>query len=230
MANNGKSFSVSPSIVVILLSVAFIPVAARAVTLDFETTPAGGTTVEGVHIGNQYAATCGISFQNSDGTYPIIAQIGDPPVAFSSPYGNDTPEPSQGDGSFFLAISPQGASADLIANFSILQKDVSAVILDIDGNEAWTVQARDITNGVLDTVILNTSSFNAGDALATPWSFHRPTADIASVAFLYTGTTPRSNTGVGFDDFTVAIPESSTVGLVGLGIVCLGFGLRRRAV
>jgi len=187
----------------------------------------GGTPVEGVHIGTQFVPSFGISFQNSDGTFPLIAQIGDPGLAFTSAYGSDTPEPSQGCGLFSLAISPQGASADLIVSYSFLQKDVSGVVLDIDNNEAWTIQARDITNAVLDTVNLNPLSFNAGDALATPWSFHRGSADIASVAFLYTGTTSRSSTGVAFDNFTVEVPEPSTAILVGLGMVGLWARLRR---
>jgi hypothetical protein len=199
----------------------------RAATLDFETLPGGGPPTESMNISNQYQASYGMRFANSDGSFPIIVQAGSPGVGFTSAYGDDTPAPGENCGSFFLTISATGPHSDLIVGYSSLASSVGGVVLDIDNNEAWTIRALDSLNHVVDTLVLDTNTAHTGDALATPWSFSHATADIASVRFTYTGA-QNLNTGVAFDNFTFdAVPEPDTLALAAVGL-CVGAGFLRR--
>ena len=103
-----------------------------AAVLDFETLPGGGTPTEGMSISNQFQVSLGIRFKNSDGSSPIIVQTGPPGFAFTSAYTDDTPAPGEDPGSFMLNISAAGPTSDLIAGYTLLEKDVGGVILDID--------------------------------------------------------------------------------------------------
>jgi len=214
---------VAVSIVAMILSTTL----ARGAVLDFETLPGGGPPTEGMNISNQFQATFGIRFHNSDGSSPIIVQAGSPGFGFTSAFGDDTPAPGEGCGTFFLNISPTGPSSDLIVGYDLAHADVGGVILDIDGSEAWTIRALDSSNHVIDTLTLDTSTPHTGDALATPWAFHHASNDIASVRFVYTGA-QAVTAGEGFDNFTFDnVPEPSAMALTGLGAVCVLAGKRR---
>jgi len=201
----------------------------HATLLDFETLPGGGTPTEGMSISNQFQASLGIRFKNSDGSSPIIVQTGSPGFAFTSAYGDDTPAPGEDPGSsFMLNISTNGPTSDLIAGYSLPETDVGGVILDIDGAEAWTIHALNASNVTIDTLVLDTTSPHTGDALATPWAFHHASADISAVRFIFTGA-QSSTTGVAFDNFTFdTVPEPTTVALVAAGLLLVLPRARRK--
>jgi hypothetical protein len=193
---------------------------ARAL-VDFETIPGFGLPTELTIISNQYLASDGISFALAGGQLPILAQVGAPGIAFTTSAGPDTPLPGQNAGSFFL-IDPDTATqsgpppSDLLVNYSSPVMSASGVILDIDQAEAWLIQAFDAGHVPIGSITLDPSSFNAGDGLATAWSFTHGTADIAGVRIRYTGATP-SAIGYAWDNFATSVPEPSTAALLVAG-------------
>ena len=56
--------------------------------IDFESIP-GATLAEGVQISDQFKTSHGVSFRFSDGTYPVLAQVGDQGVKDAQ--GNSEP-------------------------------------------------------------------------------------------------------------------------------------------
>ena len=195
----------------------------RALTVvDFETVP-GSTPTEGLSISNQYTLSHGITFTLAGGTKPILAEVGAPRYAFTG-YGgvDDTPAPGQNVGSFFL-VDPttpvqSGIPSDLLVSYSVPQNFVSGGILDIDGTEAWLIQALNASAMVIGSVSLNPGSPGAGDAIETTWSFSHASADIAGVRIHYNGA-QTENIGYAWDNFTSTVPEPSTAALLALGIL-----------
>jgi hypothetical protein len=103
------------------------------------------------------------------------------------------------------------------------------VLLDIDFDETWTIQARDAANAVLSTITLTAGGPNTGDGVATPWSFGQATANITSLRFKGTRTTA-GGFGLGFDNFdahsAAATPEPGSALLLTAGLVV--FVIRRK--
>lgn len=194
--------------------------AISAQTIDFETLPDGSPTTDGMIISNQYSAAYGVSFQFEDGTYPQIAKVGKPATAFWGPPNNstaDTPAAGQNVGTSFLTDDGNiltGPKSALIISYVTAVSNVSGVLIDIDFNESWLIQARDSKSNVIDSIELTKTSYNAGDGLATPWAFHHQTADIASVGIVFTGS--GSTVGLAFDNFSPA--SAITPGPASLGI------------
>jgi hypothetical protein len=79
-----------------------LPQCAESQTIDFETVPGLGSSVDKIAISNQYAALYGVSFQYVNGQYPYLAQTGGVITAFNSSYGYDMPATNQGVGAFFF--------------------------------------------------------------------------------------------------------------------------------
>ncbi len=75
-------------------------------------------------------------------------------------------------------------------------------ILDIDGAEEWTIDARDAKDVILESVVLTAGKPGTGDAIATPFSFKRNAADIRSLRIRYTGAS--GAVGLAFDNFSPA--------------------------
>jgi hypothetical protein len=202
----------------ILSAVCFARMHARAGFVDFETVPGIGVPAEGTIINLQYAPSEGMSFGITGGALLWIAQVGSPGYAFTGIGGvDDTPAAGQGVGNFFLSgNTPLQAATTVFVVYSSPVMSAGGVVLDIDGAESWLVTAIDTSSTVIDSVTLNTASFNAGDGLATPWSFSHATADIARVAFIYTGSLSGGQ-GYAFDNFTSAVPEPSVGVIAALG-------------
>lgn len=186
----------------------------RAQIIDFEKLPNGNNTVGGMLISNQYAAAFGISFQFADGSFPVIRRVGGNingnPTAF---YGwpNDTsdngPAPGQNVGICFITDDDvvNAPPPPLIISYAQPVAAASAFILDIDQREAWDVYAYNSATQALAVVHLEHDTRYTGDGIATPWSFRRPTADIASIRVVFAGNT-NDNVGLAFDSFSTSTP------------------------
>jgi hypothetical protein len=188
-------------------AVALVVRVTSAQIINFETLPDGSLPTDKMVISNQFLSAFGVSFAFTNGAFPRIAQVGLPRTAFySSPWGADTPAPGQNCGTFFLTDN-RGVNAPpppLVMTYSVPVGAASGVILDIDGDEAWDIQARNGTN-VLSTIHLIASSPNGGNGRAAPWSFTRASNDIAAVWIIYAG--PLTNdVGLAFDNFSPSQP------------------------
>ena len=173
-------------------------------TLDFESIPSS-VPVEGLVIDTQYQSTLGLTFALADGTAPRLAEVGSPTTAFEP---NDTPDAGQGTGSFFLTddgiLSSTAKPPPLIVTFSTPADSASGVVLDIDFNETFTIQALDVNGGVLEEIVISAGDPNTGNGVATPWAFRRAQADVAEIRF--EGLRPSGRFGLGFDLFTTCAP------------------------
>ena len=200
---------------------------AHAVLIDFESIP-GGSPYEGLSISDQFLSTAGVSFSLEGGGFPVLAEVGDPRTAFGP---SDTPAEGQNIGSFFLTDTGSLSSDTppaVIISYSTPTAIASGVLLDIDFNEGWTIEAYDSTGVLLDTITLNSGDPGTGNALAAPWIFEHPTNDISSIRLSGIRPGGAGLFGLGFDNFeTGVIPEPCTGLLLGVGMSMLA--LRRRS-
>lgn len=206
---------------------------ANAATIDFESVPGIGTPTEGLLISNQYLASAGVSFALEGGGSPRMAKVGAPRTAFEGFGGaSDTPAPGQGIGDFFL--TDNGTLSGLISPALLVQyatptAAASGVLLDIDFDETWTIQARDGTNSIVETIIINAGDPGTGEGLATVWSFNHTLADISSIRFKGTRTAGGAF-GLGFDNFSPSapVPEPQTFVMLAAGLGALTMFKRRK--
>ena len=178
-------------------------------TITFENV-LGTAPVEGQDISNQFQSTFGITFHLTNGGLPKIAEVGAPTAAFESDFGEDTPAPNQDTGLFFLTDDGNLSgltSPALLVTFDVPTSVASGQILDIDFDETFTIEARNSSDTVLETLTIQAGDEGTGDGIATLWSFDRTSADIASIKFQGTRTTSGSF-GLGFDNFN---PTSATI-------------------
>lgn len=179
--------------------------AARCVTIDFETMP-GEAPVEGMVIRDQFRSVPGMTFALEDGSYPHLAQVGDPTTAFLGK-GSDGPAPGQDVGSFFLTddgVLKGSVSSPLIIDFTFPVDSASGDVLDIDYTERFSIEARDRARTVLETLVIAAGDPATGNGVATRWGFGRPSADVASIRF--EGTRRSGRFGLGFDNLTTCAP------------------------
>ena len=175
--------------------------------IDFETVPgAAPAPADGLAIDMQYRALHHVSFGLEAGPAPILAKVGNPATAFNNdePGVGDTPAPGQKNGMFFL--TDDGVVGDppspLVITYEQAVSGAYGEILDIDGAEEWTIDARDAKDVILESVVLTAGKPGTGDAIATPVSFKRNAADIRSLRIRYTGAS--GAVGLAFDNFSPA--------------------------
>ncbi|MCY2986728.1 MAG: Ig-like domain-containing protein [Planctomycetota bacterium] len=185
--------------------------------VDFSSIP-GGAPVEGLPITTQFAAGNGVSFLMSDGSLPLLCQVGDqiwgsnktPSMfAFGMSPANDSLRSGQPNiGQFFLTDNTPGGSLAannpaLVITYTQPTAAAEALILDIDGGEAWTISAYAAGSVVplLPPIVLNAGSVGAGSGKAAPWRFNRAVADISKITVQYTGAKALTGVGLGFANF-----------------------------
>ncbi len=189
----------------------------HAEIIDFETLPEGDPN-DRMEISDQFKASYGVTFRMSDGSFPLLAKIGEPRTAFAgypNDGGPDMPAPEQGVGQYFLtddgSVGTSGAM--LIVDYVTPVKAASGVILDIDGrstgqftwgggDEQWTIQARDVHGTVVAQEVLTAGALKTGDGMATPWIIKVDSEIISSISFQYTGTKFMMDVGLAFDNFS----------------------------
>jgi hypothetical protein len=188
---------------------------ATAQVIDFETVPGVGTPTEGLAINTQYQAADGVVFSLESGASPLIAEVGAPTTSFLGPPNSaepDTPAAGQNIGNYFLTDDGVlgGAVDALIVSYSPPTAAASGVLIDIDFEETFTIEARGVSDNVLQSVTISGGDAGTGDGIATPWSFDLGSAVIFSIRIL--GINPDgSGVGLGFDNFAArsAAPEPS---------------------
>lgn len=131
---------------------------------------------EGMKINNQFLNEFGVTFELENGGVPVLAKVGSPTTAFSnSSLGGDTPQPNQGIGQFF--ITDDGSVSNLtaiplIVRFKNPIDSVSAVVLDMDFDEVFTVDARDINDVPIFSKTIYAGDPGTGDGIATTFGFN----------------------------------------------------------
>ena len=188
-----------------VLSVIFTPLfsIAASVVVDFETIP-GGTPADGLVISDQFS---GAIFSIEGGGSPVLAEVGGKITAFFGPPQQtlyDTIAPGADAGQFFLTddgLIGQPPKV-IVITFLTPVASVGGKLLDVDGGDVWTAEARDINGNVIASQTISDGDPDTGDGSATPFLIQHSTNDIASVRFPYSGAMP--NVGFGFDDLTAA--------------------------
>src|SRR5262245_23907604 len=193
-----RRFLLLSSALVALLVAA--PSTAQIIT--FETIPGFGSPIDGMSIGTQFQSTFGVTFGLEGGGSPVLAMVGGPQTAFEGyNFLPDQPAPGTNVGSFFLTDDGvvAGPPTPLIVSYASPVAAASGVLLDIDGTEAWQIQARNASNAVID--IVNLGPNNSLDGSATSWMFSHGSADIFSIRLVYTGS-QTGGVGLAFDNFS----------------------------
>jgi hypothetical protein len=195
--------------------------------IDFETIPCE-TPREGLVISDQFSTTTGVSFRLEGGGHPVLADVGGDRTAFVGPSDedgntNDTVAPGQNVGQYFLTDDGDldSGSTPLIVTYDPPTAEASGYLLDVDGGENYTIEARDANGDILETVTISDDDPEAGDGLATYWSIDRENADIVSIRFV--GEKPSGLFGLGFDNFNArSITPGNTQNTVYLPYITRG--------
>lgn len=196
---------------------------AQAALIDFDNVPG---VAEGLVITDQFEASNGVVFEFGT-TGPRIAQVGAPRTAFAP---NDTIQPSEGIGEFFLTddgLTTGLNVAPIIMRYtSQTSAAVSGQVLDLDFDETFTIQALNAAGDILDTVTLQAGDPETGDQLATPWSITRAEGDIAAISMSGVAGPVGVFFGMGVDliDTGITVPQiplPPAVLLLGSGLLVL---------
>jgi hypothetical protein len=150
------------------------PDSKQCLNIDFESL-AGVQLTEGMQIHKQFFNEYGVTFELENGSIPVLAKVGFPTVAFSSNLGGDTPMPDQNIGNFFITddgLVSNLTAIPLIVRFNNPVDSVSAVVMDMDFDEVFTVDARDINDVPIFTKTIKSGDPGTGDGIATTFGFN----------------------------------------------------------
>lgn len=188
-----------------LFSPVILPTAPVSNTIDFESIPGLLGPADRLEISTQYSESDGISFRLGDGTFPELAFVGAPRTSFEGPPNDLTPDtPASEDISFIgnVFLTDDGLftnnSIPLIVEYDPPTREASGVILDIDNNETFSIQAKDSQGLVIHEITIVDGDVDTGDGIATEWSISL-NDDIYSISF--SGSKPSGGFGLGFDKF-----------------------------
>ncbi|MGJ8639360.1 MAG: tandem-95 repeat protein [Opitutaceae bacterium] len=162
--------------------------------------------VESTQITDEFLETHGISFTlEGDGDGPVLAQVGSPQIAFEGfELLADQPAPGQNVGQFFLTDDGivSGAPESIIIDLVNPSSSMSGTLIDIDGAEAWRIEAFDENDRLVDIDLIDIDSFNSGEGLATSWSMTSIVENIIKVRLSWNGSQQSGGVGVAFDNFS----------------------------
>jgi outer membrane protein OmpA-like peptidoglycan-associated protein len=183
--------------------------------IDFEAVP-GGAPKEGLLISEQYRASQGVTFALEGGGSPRLAEVGPPRTAFGGPPKDDAPDtaaPNQSIGRFFLTddgIVANMKAPPLIVTYDPPTASASGVVLDIDFDETFDVEARGADGRVLHRLTIAAKEPGTGDGIATQWSVVREAADIHAIRF-EGHRRARGGFGFAFDNFCARAATSGAL-------------------
>ncbi len=181
------------------------PDSKQCLNIDFESL-AGVQLKEGMQIHKQFFNEYGVTFELENGSIPVLAKVGNPTVAFSSNLGGDTPMPDQNIGNFFITddgFVSNLTAIPLIVRFNNPVDSVSAVVMDMDFDEVFTVDARDINDVPIFTKTIKSGDPGTGDGIATTFGFNLDGCSGAIYSLRFEGKRKASG-GFGFamDNFS----------------------------
>lgn len=226
------------SLVAYTVGVLALQGAIAAQVIDFESLPGGAPVTSGMVITDQYAVVpyrVTFSLVGADSTVgPRIADVGAPRTAFRGPVASnpcisgtsdeDMPASGESVGCFFLTDDGvlSGSAYTLRVAYLDPTYEASGVLLDVDEDEGWTIQAlRADSSLILEQRIVDGET-DTGDGVATEWSLTSPEA-IFFIDFI-PDIVPGHNFGVAFDSFTpsslasdLAVDKVGPVGPVAIG-------------
>ncbi len=181
-------------------------------TLDFESI-SGAVLSDNLEVSDQYLNSNGVLFELEDGTFPHIAKYGFPFTAFNSFIGEFMME-SELVGAYFLTDDGllEGLIATpLIMTFSSPVDSVSGMVLDVDFDEVFTIEARDLLDSVISTVVVAAGDEGTGDAIATSWGLHA--GDQLFYSLKISGEREVAGAfGFAFDNFVTCPIDASNIG------------------
>jgi hypothetical protein len=154
--------------------------------IDFEVFPDGTIPCQLTSVSNQYQQAFHVDFQLQNGSFPLIARNNggghnNHGIAFTGPNNAlDTPAYGQNMGERFLGCD--GTNYPIIITYSEPTAAASGIMADIE-SEVCTVEALGNLDQVLKTLTIAGfgTNKNAGDGIASPWSFQRPAADVYKI-------------------------------------------------
>ncbi len=199
--------------------------AVPVVTFEAGSAP-GYTPSADLTITNQFAASHGVIFSTEVAPRAFVIERGSNVGvnAFCAPNCNNDSSSLSGQFMLFSGFFNSNGGEALIVDYLNPVSESFGDLIDIETSEAVTIQARDASNNVIDTVVMSGSSPGAGDGSIIQWQFNHAQADIHSVRITV------NSAGWALDNISgsdTTVPEPSTV----LSFLIFGVGtffLRRK--
>lgn len=177
---------------------------------------------EGMIISNQYFDEFGLTFEREDGGFPVIAEVGPAEVngvpnigaAFGSQWGRDTPAPDVDVGRFFLTddgMLSGSYSPPLILRFNNPIDSISGCNLDIDLEEEFFIEARDLNENIISTYVIRDGDPGTGDGALTCWGFNMQGCAEKIYSLRMEGFRPVPIFGLGVDNLSFCFSEQTDV-------------------
>lgn len=149
------------------------------IKIDFESI-LDEVPVSGMALGDQYLESTGVRFFLDDGQVPVLAGLGWPQEAFDSNFGPDSSPDADILGQFMLTddgIVAGGIISPLYISFENPIDSISAVVMDLDGDEFFVVNALDEIGNIIYELRIDAGDPLTGDGLATPFGFNLPSCE-----------------------------------------------------
>lgn len=175
--------------------------------------------------GNEFLSGYGISFSSTDRLR--IVEVGGPALGF---WPNDTPDPADAMGRFFLGTAFDDGFTTLTINYASAVTGFSFDLGDIDGPEVFEVDVFGSAGQLLAERTIRAGDPGTGDQSVYRLGFSDLGAEIARVVL--SGSRSRGNLGIAFDNFSVDKDLSASVPIPGAAVLfaagLVGIARRRR--